>query len=194
MLHMCICLKCPCSLKIANVYLRTRHKILPLHCVVRILFFLVRECWTRDNVIKWKDFPHYWPFVRGIHRSPVNSPHKGQWRGALIFSLLCASINSWVNNRKVGDLWRHIKDRHVEYLLNIAFGRIIASGNKPIPEPMLTQIYPQVVLHSHSDLKDNHNLMMMGWQLYGNLISYRTTQQHCSLEWNMRWYNLRHPI
>ena len=28
--------------------------------------------------------------LRGIHRSPVNSPHKGQWRGALIFSLICA--------------------------------------------------------------------------------------------------------
>ena len=28
--------------------------------------------------IKWKHFPRYWPFVRGIHRTPVNSPHKGQ--------------------------------------------------------------------------------------------------------------------
>ena len=37
------------------------------------------------DVIKWKHFPCYWPFVRGIHRSPVNSPHKGQWRGALMF-------------------------------------------------------------------------------------------------------------
>ena len=35
-----------------------------------------------DDVIKWKHFPCYWPFVRGIHRSPVNSPHKGLWRGA----------------------------------------------------------------------------------------------------------------
>ena len=26
------------------------------------------------------------PSVRGIQRSPVNSPHKGQWRGALMFS------------------------------------------------------------------------------------------------------------
>ena len=49
----------------------------------------------------------YWTFVRGIHRSPVNSPHKGQWRGALMFSLICAWINGWVNNRKVGDLRRH---------------------------------------------------------------------------------------
>ena len=45
-------------------------------------------------------------FVRGIHRSPVNSPHKGQWRGALIFSLICAWINGWVNNREAGDLRR----------------------------------------------------------------------------------------
>ena len=43
-----------------------------------------------DDVIKWKHFPRYWPFVRGIHRSPVNSPHKGQWRGALMFSLIYA--------------------------------------------------------------------------------------------------------
>ena len=60
-----------------------------------------------DDVIKWKHFPRYWPFVRGIHRSPVNSPHKGQWHGALMFSLICASINCWVNNGDAGDLRRH---------------------------------------------------------------------------------------
>ena len=59
-----------------------------------------------DDVIKWKHFPRYWPFVRGIHRSPVNSPHKGQWRGALMFSLICVWINNWVNNRETGDLRR----------------------------------------------------------------------------------------
>ena len=60
-----------------------------------------------DDVIKWKHFPRYWPFVRGIHRSPVNSPHNGQWRGALMFSLICIWINGWVNNREAGDLRRH---------------------------------------------------------------------------------------
>ena len=50
------------------------------------------------------NFPHYWPFVRGIHQSPVNSPHKGQWRRALMFSLICVWINGYVNNRKAGDL------------------------------------------------------------------------------------------
>ena len=37
-----------------------------------------------DDVIKWKHFLRYWPFVRGIYRSLVNSPHRGQWRGALM--------------------------------------------------------------------------------------------------------------
>ena len=60
-----------------------------------------------DDVIKWKHFPRYWPFVRGIHQSPVNSPHKGQWRGALLFSLICVWTNSWVNYRDAGDLRRH---------------------------------------------------------------------------------------
>ena len=60
-----------------------------------------------DNVIKWKHFPRYWPFVRGIHRLPVNSPLKGQWPWALRFSLICAWTNSWVNNRGAGDLRRH---------------------------------------------------------------------------------------
>ena len=59
---------------------------------------------NHDDVIKWKHFPCYCPFVRGIHRSPVKSPHKGQWRGALMFSSICVLINSWVNNREAGDL------------------------------------------------------------------------------------------
>ena len=59
-----------------------------------------------DDVIKWKNFPRNWLFVWGIHRSPVNSPHKGQWRGALMFSLICIWISGWVNNREAGDLRR----------------------------------------------------------------------------------------
>ena len=48
---------------------------------------------SHDDAITWKHFQRYWPFVRGIQRSPVNSPHKGQWRRALIFSLICFWIN-----------------------------------------------------------------------------------------------------
>ena len=69
-----------------------------------------------DDVIKWKHFPHYWPFVQGIHRSPVNSSHKSRWRGALMFSLICAWINGWVNNREAGDL-RHQRAHYDDIMM-----------------------------------------------------------------------------
>ena len=68
-----------------------------------------------DDVIKWEHFPRYLPFVRGIHRLPVNSPHKDQWRAALMLSLICVWINCWVNNREAGDLRRH----HGHYDVNV---------------------------------------------------------------------------
>ena len=60
-----------------------------------------------DDVIKWKHSPHYWPFVRGIHRSLMDSPHKGQWHGALMFSLICTWMNGWANNWNASDLRCH---------------------------------------------------------------------------------------
>ena len=65
------------------------------------------QCASHDDVIKWEHFPRYWPFVRGIPRSPVNSPHKGQWRGALMFSLNCVWINGRISDREAGDLGRY---------------------------------------------------------------------------------------
>ena len=81
------------------------------------------SCWysilNHDDVIKWKHFPRNWPFVWGIHRSPVNSPHKGQWRGALMFSLICVWINllgkksrDWWFDTPAWSLWRHRNAYH----------------------------------------------------------------------------------
>ena len=73
-----------------------------------LLFFSVlAAARLHDDVIIWKHFPRYWPFVRGIYRSPVNYPHKGQWRGTLMLSLICARKNGWANNGEAGDLRRH---------------------------------------------------------------------------------------
>ena len=69
-----------------------------------------------DDVIKWKRFPRYWPFVRGIHRSPMNSPHKGQWCGASMFSFICPRTNVWVNNWDAGDLTRHSAHYRVTFM------------------------------------------------------------------------------
>ena len=80
-----------------------------------------------DDVIKWKHFPRYWPFAQVIHRSPVNSPHKGQWRRALMFSLICAlnkrlSKHSWGwwFETQLRPLWRHC---------NICFTIVACSGS-----------------------------------------------------------------
>ena len=99
-----------------------------VHCIyseLHLMLFETRLLWFYNNVppldvsspgyYRWIMmtssngifFPRYWPFVQGIHRSPGEFPHKGQWRGALKFSLICARINGWVNNREVGDLRRH---------------------------------------------------------------------------------------
>ena len=59
------------------------------------------------DVINWNHFPRYWPSVRGIHRSPVNSIHKDQWHGALMFSSICTWINSWVKKIKMRDKIRY---------------------------------------------------------------------------------------
>ena len=78
--------------------------------------------WWRHQMEK--HFPRYWPFVRGIHRSPVNSPHKGQWLGALKLSLICAWTNGWINNLCAGDLRRHRAHYDVTAMAGPADSRI----------------------------------------------------------------------
>ena len=65
-----------------------------------------------DDAIKWKGFPRCWPFVRGICRSLVNSPDRGRWRGALMFSLmviviLCTRVKCVNAVRMRASWWRH---------------------------------------------------------------------------------------
>ena len=105
----------------------------PLKCIAtssyissHLMFYPVNETLygvidsprSHGDVIKWKHFPRYWLFVRGIHRSSVNSPHKGQWRGDLMFSLICAWINGWVNNHEAGGLRRY----HAHYDVTVMLG------------------------------------------------------------------------
>ena len=83
-----------------------------------------------DDAIKWKRFPRNWPLVRRIHRWSVNSPHKGQWRGALMLSLICARIKGWVNNRKAGDLRRDRAHYDVIVMINVRFSYYYVSNTK----------------------------------------------------------------
>ena len=79
-------------------------------------FSLVEHPWWRHQM---ETFSRYWPFMRGIHRFPVNSPHKGQWRGPLMLSLICGRINDWVNNHKAGDLRRNRAHYDISVMTNL---------------------------------------------------------------------------
>ena len=81
-----------------------------------------------DGVIKWKHFPRYWPFLRGVQWSPVNSPHKAQWRGAMMFSLICVWINGWVNNHEAGNLKRY----RAHYDVIVMYLGILSQGHNTI--------------------------------------------------------------
>ena len=64
-----------------------------------------------DDFIKWKPFLRYCTFMRGIHGSPVDSPHKGQWRGALMFSLIFAwkkTVEHTIDTQVICDAIAHI--------------------------------------------------------------------------------------
>ena len=86
---------------------------------------------SHDDIIKCKHFPNYWPFVHEIHWSPVNSLHKGQWRGALTFSWICPWINGWVNIREAGDLRCH-RIHYDVTVMNLYLWR-----RKSLPSPCL---------------------------------------------------------
>ena len=103
---------CFCGLSLHNVDLSTTEKY-----GKRVVLNLCDKH-EHDDVIKWKPFPPYWPIVMGIHRWPVDSPHKGQWRGALRFYLIWTSTNGWANYRDAGDLRRH-RGHYVVTVMNM---------------------------------------------------------------------------
>ena len=85
--------------------------------IFRILYpfvmgFILLLTLNHDDVIKRKHFPHYWPFVLVIHRSPVNPPHKGQWRFNVFFDRrlnkrLSKQSWGWWSETPSCSLWRH---------------------------------------------------------------------------------------
>ena len=94
-----------------------------------------------DDVIKWKHFPCYWPFVRGIHRSPVNSPQKGQWRRALMFSLICAWINGWVNRCDACNLRRHRAHYDITVMSEVTLELYVHNLWDVLSISMITQVF-----------------------------------------------------
>ena len=68
--------------------------------------------WTMKSIQTWwrhqmETFSALLAICAGNSPVPDEFPHKGQWRGALMFSLICVWINGWVNNPDAGDLRRY---------------------------------------------------------------------------------------
>ena len=113
-------------------YLPTSHQ--PAYKILALYNIKRRKQTGQDTVggVVWHMQNHkYYQFIMlsfaaGIHRSPVNSPHKCQWRGALMLALICTRTSDWVNNRSAGDL----RCRHAHY-------DVIVMWHRPLSQYML---------------------------------------------------------
>ena len=96
------------------------------------------ETITRNT--RWRHqveaFSAFLALCEGNHRSPVDFHHKGQRRGALMFSLICAWINGWVNDWDVGGLKRH-RAYHDATVMGKSIAWIIKNWSGKVSRPRL---------------------------------------------------------
>ena len=123
---------------------------------------------SHDDVIKWKHFPRNWPFVQGIHRSPVNSPQRPVTRSFDIF-LICVWINDWVNNREAGDLRRY--RAHYDVIVVYRFTSQprevpchYPSTNEPTPNKKMPFLNYDMLICSEQNKK--HRWLLILWAIY----------------------------
>ena len=103
------------------------------------------------DVIKWKHFLH-----------------KDQWRGALMFSLICAWINGWVNNRDAGDLRRHCT--HYDVSVMILQRRIFKPLRKHKRKHYLIVARLDIMVGKYRPFFTVPNILTRLWSAGGNKI------------------------
>ena len=149
---------------------------------------------SHDDVIKFNNFPRSWPLVT----------HKRQWRGALRFSMICAWINGWVNNREAGDLRCHCA--HYDVIVMVR-ARVLFSNwhyhgtyfNRKSRAPSLNNDCPERYGDSH--YKDETAVRPS--YLYGGILTvvrrhHYILMQHSSsswsddivVDWQLTWNNV----
>ena len=117
------------------------------------LLQLFMQCskYTRWQYFSWwrhqtETFSALLAICVGIYRWTANSPHRGQWRGALVLSLICAWINGWVNNREAGDRRRH----RAHYDVAVMFCRWMVFRH------LINYLYANLFNHSqHSNIRES---------------------------------------
>ena len=105
--------------------------------------------------MKWKHFPRYWPFVRGIHRSPVNTPNKVEyWKLQVMSSIFRSSWKTplWINvpgATKVHHCWTSENNP-------IARPWQTMSSNAMLGQSRITQFYHKLTSHDHQKVQRQH--------------------------------------
>ena len=143
---------------------------------------------SHNDIIKWKHFPHYWPFVRGIHQWAMDSPHKGQWHGALMFSLICARTYIWANNWDASDLRHH----HTQYDVTVMWG----FGRKLTTLEMVMHSIGFIKGHEHNEDKFTHRDCHNSALICQDFTSNDFTEFNLSRpeSWYTRHREIRHSI
>ena len=164
-------------------------------CMVYVLCVCVRkrEFWHRHrcagncpspshDVVKWKHFPRYWPFVRRIDRSPVNSLNKNKCRGALVFSLIYSWTNSWLNKQKdAGDLRRHvIRNLPSIYLRVYSLHHNVLPTLQSIPLMTSGPLYP---ITQDSSCHGQHTMPRNPWSFPWPVPHSCVCMNVCVLQW-----------
>ena len=103
------------------------------------------------------------------------SPHKGQWRGALRFILICAWMNGWVNNREACDLIRHC----AHYDVTIMHDHRLFGRGVDILNVMKENLFTPQTSKEQSICANDYDLW---WRLYFNW--------DCSFIMMFKWRNI----
>ena len=127
---------------------------------------------------------------------PVNSPHKGQWRGVLMFSLICDLINGWVHNREAGDLRRHRGHYDVMVMISIktmpVYSQIhnLQNGKHFTPPVSNTLTLYDGTLSIHTAVLLNmHAFVMTSLWSFANLESIVSDDMYMDI-WLWKWKQL----
>ena len=115
---------------------------------------LWNHTWWRHQM---ETFPRYWPFVR----ESVDFPHRGQWRRALMYSLICARANGWVNNRDAVDKRRH----HAHYDVTVMDQNLVIILCVAILIAMIQWDHlslDQIIIFKQQELCVFHKICIMG--------------------------------
>ena len=131
--------------------------------------FMQLAAWS--GVIKWKHSPRYWPFVRGIHRWPVVSSHKGpvtQNNPHVVTS----SCHLTKRRLMVRSWWRHQMERFSALLA-------LCAGNSPVPGEFPSQKSVTRSFDVLFDLRLNKRLSKQSWDCWFETPS-RSLWRHCN--------------